>query len=215
MAPDITRWDDREEGEEAFSSSFHYFAHPHAFSNYRTAPQHCVYCGVVGSTYRGPHVEGEERICEACLLSGRLTPDRPRMNAGHSALLLEQLHERMPDATPDEVQALAEARTIALSYRTPRFVSWQDHAWPAHCGDYCRYLRPVSTADLRTLAPDGDGPAFLATHAEEVSSPEEAAQLWEAMRKTAPRSSADAWSPECYLFRCLQCFHPIILWDRD
>ena len=38
-----------------------------------------------------------------------------------------------------------------LIHRTPGYSGWQQEYWRAHCGDYCAYLGPVGSRELRAL----------------------------------------------------------------
>jgi uncharacterized protein CbrC (UPF0167 family) len=95
--------------------------------------------------------------------------------------------------------------------RTPGVETWQDFDWPAHCGDFCRFEREVGQAELTALASDGDGHRFFREH---VYDGHLAGLEWEHFPPSAPSPEA-AYSVGIYLFRCVECERPILLWDAD
>jgi uncharacterized protein CbrC (UPF0167 family) len=86
------------------------------------------------------------------------------MNSGDIATLTDQLRRHRPQLDEATILAVAQEVTAEVEQRTPSMSTWQDFDWPAHCGDYCRFVREVRLGDLNDLAPDGDGRAFFVTH---------------------------------------------------
>src|SRR5262245_40041668 len=151
----------------SMTEGFHYFAHPHRASGYDEQPQPCGICGNVRYGYHGGYYGLNREICfvcEECLLSGRLAEHDLSINIGDIAKLTEQLRRLRPQLDETAILALAQERTAEVEQRTPSPSTWQDFDWPAHCGDYCRFVQEVRLADLTRLAPDGDGRAFFVTH---------------------------------------------------
>jgi uncharacterized protein len=202
---------------ESIESSFRYFERPYQFSTYRTGPMPCDLCGEARPGFAGPfYGEGRAtRVCEPCLRSGRLADAGLTTNEGDFAVLLEQLQQAQPRLSLEEAQMLAKQRTVKLEQRTPHWLSWQDHFWPAHCGDYCRYVKEIGRPELERLAPDGDVVSFLRAHLDYVESEEMARDILESIRPDAPQDGSVAYSIGVYLFRCLTCDEPILLWDAD
>src|SRR5262249_375267 len=75
--------------------------------------------------------------------------------------------------------------------------------------------KEVGKPEIIGLAPDGDGVAFLATHAADIESIEHAGEVWKAIRKDVPQDGSVAYSVGVYLFRCLICDEPLIRWDAE
>ncbi len=198
-------------------ASFRYFAYPHDFSSYTAQPKRCEFCGETRPCYAGPFVgpTDEETVCEECLASGRLQRANLTTNNGEIRALRRQLTELHPDLSEVEIERIAQERTEELEARTPSPLTWQDFLWPAHCGDYCKYLKEVGQPEILALAPEKDGPAYLVAHADMISDMEHAREVWEAIRLDTPRDATDSYSLGVHLFACLVCGERILLWDCD
>lgn len=120
-----------------------------------------------------------------------------------------------PELSEDERESLARRRTAELEQRTPHIVTWQGLFWPAHCGDYCRYIKEVGQLELTRLAPDGDGTAFFASHSPDVDSLVHAREVRDTIRPEALESGTAAYSVGVYLFPCLECGEYVVRWDCD
>jgi len=200
---------------------YRYFAAPYAFSTYSTVSRTCDLCGSYEPGYGGPFAGGRSgepkvaHVCEDCMRLGKLASRGLAANHGNRTALRDQLRDRFRDAPGDQLMSLVAQRTAELEHRTPPLVSWQSLVWPAHCGDYCRYLKEAGRSDLVLLAPDRDGRAFLAAHGHGIAGPDHANELWEGIRPDAPSNIAVAYATGVYLFRCLECTRHVILWDRE
>lgn len=196
---------------------FRYFRAAHQFSTYQETPQRCDMCGREGMGYAGPFygIRNIEFVCEDCLLTGRLQEYNITTNEGDMAALRQQLHALHPHLSDAERERLAHERTIELEHRTPHLVTWQDFFWPAHCGDYCRFVKEVGKPELTQLSPDGDGEAFLAAHAHDITDNTQAHAVWESIRPDIPTDGHAAYSVGVYLFRCLNCGEHVLLWDAE
>lgn len=193
------------------SERFRYFAHPHRASGYDKQPQPCGICRNVRFGYHGVFygLDTDIRfVCEECLVGGRLAEHGLSINRGDIAKLTEQLRRLHPQLEEEMIYALAQERTAEVEQRTPSMSTWQDFDWPAHCGDYCRFVQEVRLADLTRLAPDGDGRAFFVTH--EVGGEEQAEEYAQVVWPMLERDSPDVG---VYLFECVTCQRPILLWD--
>jgi uncharacterized protein CbrC (UPF0167 family) len=199
------------------AATFRYFVYPHQFSTYQEQPERCGVCGNVTSGYAGPFYGPLDIkfVCEGCLSSGRLR--RLDISTNHSdiAALRVQLSALHPELSEDERERIAQDRTEELEYQTPLPVTWQELVWPAHCGDYCRFLKEIGQPELARLSPDGDGPAFLLAHAEGITDAGLASQVWADMRPDSPIDNSEAYALGVYLFRCLTCGEHMLCWDYD
>lgn len=200
------------------ASVFRYFERPHDFSTYQTEPRKCDFCRQVRFGYAGPFYgsgDDVEFICEECLASGRLAERGITTNEGDIAALERQLAELRPDLDGKQRAALASARTAELESRTPSVITWQDFSWPAHCGDYCVFVKEVGAPDIKRLAGLQDPVAFLAERLRNPLRKDEAREVWESIRRDSPRDGQAAYSMGVYHFRCLHCNEPILIWDCD
>lgn len=198
-------------------SLFRYFQLPHSFSTYRRDPPHsCDLCGRVRPGYAGPfYGQGnEDFVCEECLIAGRLAERGMTTNTGDAVALREQLAVLSPESESERLEELVRERTAELEERTPHIVSWQDWAWPAHCGDYARFEGEVGQPDLIQLAPDGDGRRFFLDHLYDFREGTDPG-TWETIRPDSPTDMAISYSTAVYLFRCLHCGEHLRVWDCD
>ena len=198
--------------------TYRYFEQPHNWSTYQQKAQRCDVCGREGPGYGGPFYGLErdiEFVCEDCLSSGRLQALDISTNEGDLASLRRQIQALRPQLNDGELGQLVEARNVELCHRTPHLVTWQDFVWPAHCGDFCQFIKEVGKPELIALASDGDGAAFLAAHAPDISDMSHAREIWDDIRPDIPHDGAVAYSVGVYLFRCLTCDEPLLLWDCD
>lgn len=180
-------------------------------SSWTPEPRTCDGCGRQGPGFAGPY-SGERDIdflCPDCLSGGRLGALRGASNSADKTDLLSQLRQSAPGAA----QALAEERTRELEERTPHVVTWQDFLWPAHCGDYCAFEGEVGQRELARLSPTGDGASFFTEHLHPTLR-ELTPEYADLVPPHAPKPGA-AWSVGVWLFRCLACARPVILWDCD
>lgn len=199
------------------SRTFRYFERPYDYSTYHEDAKRCDICGEDRPVYDGPFY-GErddiERVCEECLAAGRLRDLDLETNEGDSAALRASLAALRPELNEVERERIGRERDDEVRHMTPHVVTWQDFIWPVHCGDYCRYVGEVGQRDLLALAPDGsDGPAFLMTHDYQrtITDIALARDIWDGI----PREMVIANSPAVYLFRCLTCDEPLLIWDAD
>jgi uncharacterized protein CbrC (UPF0167 family) len=201
--------------------SYRYFAAPHTFSTYSAMARRCDLCGVERPGYGGPFAGGRRdeprvrHVCEPCLRVGDLGQRDLCTNNADQRALREQLGSRHADDATDTVDGLVAERTAELERRTPPLVTWQPLLWPAHCNDYCRYVKEAGRPDLVLLAPDRDGRAFLAAHGDGIEDLDHASEIWEGIRPDVPSDNAVAYAVGVYLFQCLECGRYVILWDAN
>lgn len=208
---------DAEEVERGQETGFCYFEHPHAFSTYTDQAQRCDLCGQERPGYKEPFYGCDASfVCEACLAAGKLADVKGSTNEGDLGSLRGQLQEMHPDWGEEQVQELVQQRTAELEHRTPHLVTWQSFRWPAHCGDYCRFVKEVGKPDLDELAPDGDGQAFFGEHLRERDRRvTDVPDVWQSIRPDSPQDNAASYSVGVYLFRCLHCGECVIAWDSS
>lgn len=189
-----------------------YFLHPHEFSTYTHEPHTCDLCGKEQAGYRGPFygVNEIEFVCESCLAHGKLAEVDAFTNEGHVALLQEQLQEMHPNLSEADLKRIVNDRNVELVHKTPHVVTWQDFFWPAHCGDYCCFLKEAGKADLNPIAPEGRVHLLFEDLLEE-----DFEYLWNAVRPDSPADNSVAYSLGVYLFQCLHCQKYIVLHDYD
>jgi uncharacterized protein len=194
---------------------FKYFDHPHTSpaSTWSEEVATCALCGAEGPGYDGPfYGDGDDvdRVCEECLASGELAVNELSTNEGD----VESLRAQLEKAPAEQREALVEERTAEVATRTPGLVTWQDLPWPAHCGDYCRFLGEGGQKELNALAPDGNGEAFFREHLyaadRELGTPP-----FEDLPPQAPTREEGAYDVGVYLFRCLGCGAHVIRWDAN
>lgn len=196
--------------------TFRYFRSPHAFSTYSKAPKRCDLCESARAGYGGPF-SGEDElefVCEECLVAGELAEVEMTTNGGDAGALEDQLRARGLSGGALE-EELTE-KTEELETRTPPLESWQDFFWPAHCGDYCCFVKEAGCADLARLAANGDGEAFFRAHLHgDLRSVTDAPAVYAAVRPDSPADNAKAYDTTVYLFECLTCREPILWWDAS
>lgn len=199
-------------------TAFRYFRTPYEFSTYSDAPQTCDLCDRARLGYRGPFYGSAnvEFVCEECLITGKLTHKGLRTNEGDWAAIHDQLRALHPELDDAQTETLLRQRSAELEHRTPHPVTWQDFFWPAHCGDYCRFIKEAGQPDLNELAPDGDGRAFFGAHLYgNLGELTNVSDVWEDIRPDSPKDNAVAYHVGVYLFQCLHCKTYTILWDCD
>jgi uncharacterized protein CbrC (UPF0167 family) len=122
-----------------------------------------------------------------------------------------------PELGETERHQIFVQRDDELSSMTPGIVTWNEFFWPAHCGDYCRYIKEVGKPELIALASDGDGLSFLISRDYEhvIVDAAHARQIWERVRPDAPSDNTTSYPVGVYLFRCLTCDEPLLIWDAE
>jgi uncharacterized protein CbrC (UPF0167 family) len=197
-------------------ATFRYFAEPHAFSTYTIEPAVCASCQRQLPGYRGPFYGlGEfSFVCEECLASGALLKFGQSTNEGDVIALRQQLATLRRDLPESERDRLLKERTDELAHRTPHLVTWQDWDWPAHCGDYCRFLKEAGKLDLERIAAPGDAKSFLARNLRDGHETD-LDYLWQCIRPDSPKDGRVAYDVGLWLFQCLTCAEYVLVWDAS
>ena len=164
--------------------------------------------------YRGPFsgTRDVNFVCEKLLARGALTALGQETNEPDIGALRQQLAQLKPELSESEREEIIKERTDELIRRTPAPVTWQPFFWPAHCGDYCRFLKEAGKPDLEQLAVGFDGKAFLAANAYRGLGTD-VNDLWRSIRADAPKNREGAHDVGVYLYQCLSCGHYVVLWD--
>jgi uncharacterized protein CbrC (UPF0167 family) len=129
------------------------------------------------------------------------------------ARFIPQLRALQPHLRDEARERLARERVAELEHQTPQIVTWLNWFWPAHCGDYRQFIKEVGQSEISRLSPDGDGPAFLAAHADDITDLNFAKEVWLGIRPDIPIHHKVAYSLGVYLFRCLGCGKHVLRWD--
>ncbi len=193
---------------------FAYFEDPtHPLSSWSAEPTTCSICRCDGPAFNGPFYgldDDVEHVCETCLRSGRLEELELSTCEGDRVALKRQLAESADLSTAD-ANRLSRERTAALEHRTPGLTTWQDMMWPAHCGDYCRFVEELGQPEIIQLAGAEDPSTWLAHRADGAD-----ADLFQYVRqRSARRYPTESYDLTVYRFVCLNCAANVIHWDAS
>lgn len=194
---------------------YRYFRRPHAFSTFRADAAECQICRATSPGYAGPYYGAVDLlfVCEACLHGGRLEQLDCSTNDPDVTELRGNLALAHPGIESSPLKTLVDERTSELIYRTPHLTSWQDFFWPAHCTDYCRYEKEAGRLDFANLAGTSDPKKFFIEHLYSGYRETDLDDLWESLREDSPADNSVAYETTAYLFSCLVCLTPVVLWD--
>ena len=197
-------------------ATFSYFAEPHVWSTYASEPAVCKACGRRAPGYRGPFygIDDVDFVCEDCLASGALQRLGQTTNDPDGGALRQQLTKLQTELSDSERERVVGERTDELQYRTPPLVTWQDWFWPAHCGDYCRFLKEAGKLDLERLAAPQSGRSFLASHLGDAADTD-LDYLWQCIRPDSPKDGSVPYDVGLWLFQCLACGDHVLVWDSS
>lgn len=198
------------------TKSFVYFADPQNFSTWSELPQECTLCGQERSGFEGPFYgeEDVEFICEACLASGAIVETGANTNDGDMESLREQMQEANPGMGEEALAKEVERKFATLGEQTPPMATHAPLLWPAHCGDFCIFVKEVGQADLKQVAPRGDALTFMMMHLVETAPGQDAQQIYDRMRPESTENNHISHSPAVYLFQCRNCGEQFILSDE-
>jgi uncharacterized protein CbrC (UPF0167 family) len=202
-------------------AEFKYFRDPERFAVILSKGTECDICHRVRRCFDASVFYGRERytaFCFECVAAGRLAEVGAFGVNGDYGALKRQLQALNPGLPPDEVEQQARAITVRFEATTPKLLTWQDWAWPAHCGDYCQFVRMAGQADFNALAENGDGKRLFSTSLCRDLSESAVDDIWTALKPGSIggiSDPADNWSPMAYIFRCLKCGAIVTGFDMD
>ena len=137
--------------------TFKYFDNPELFVGFRDTETICDTCGQSKLCFDAESFYGSEdltSICPECLSSGKLIDIDSYTCDGDIKNLVGQLKQLNPSLANDEIQEIAEQKTIELEKTTPHLITWQDWSWPCAEGDYCKFIGYGSKPFYKNLAKD-------------------------------------------------------------
>lgn len=201
---------------------FRYFLEPEKFAYILEDEQECDICGKESRCFDGSLFLGEEEynaFCLDCVAKGKILDVGAFAVDPDLTALTEQLKKKNPGVSDKKIEKRAEELTQQLEGTTPKFPTWQDWLWPAHCGDYCQLLRLAGQEDYNRQATDGKGIELfrrtLYGHLKDMTNVDE---IWAALKPGSIKGitdSQDNWSPMAYMFKCLTCGEIVTVWDCD
>lgn len=196
--------------------TYPYFADPENFSTWSDHPQECNLCGEEKPGFEGPfYGEDEiEFICEDCLERGEIVEIGATTNDGDMESLREQLTEMQSNLNEEQVAREVEKKFAALAEQTPPMATHTSLLWPAHCGDFCVYVKEVGRKDLEVNGPGGDSLGFLQMHFLQTDQHQDPEKIHATMRPESTENNHISHSPAVYLFRCRTCNEPFVLSDE-
>ncbi|MCP8309228.1 MAG: CbrC family protein [archaeon] len=158
-------------------------------------------------------------FCFECVAEGRLLEVRASAVEGDFGALKRQMQSKNPNASANEIEKQAREITKQLEGSTPKFPTWQDWHWPAHCGDYCQFIRLAGQDDFNKLAEDGNGKElFRNSLYGDLKETENVDLIWSRLKPDSVSGIIDPndnWSPMAYIFKCLKCGAIVTIYDFD
>ena len=151
-----------------------------------------------------------EFVCEDCLIQERLSELNTVTNDCDVEALKLQIAQLCSGYTEQEVEKFSQEKSFEIIYRTPRIQTWQDYLWPAHCGDYCKFIKEVGQSELLQIAKLEEIKDLLA-----IEDETDFRFIWESIRKDIPVDNSTAYDIGIYLFQCLHCNEYVVLWDEN
>ena len=134
---------------------FKYFDRPDLFIGLTNTETACDICKQNKFCFdaEGFYGNGElTSICPECLSSGKLINLNSFTCNGDIKALTEQLKLINPNLTGEEIQIIANQKTLELEKTTPQLITWQDWGWPCSDGDYCKFIGYGSKPLYKELA---------------------------------------------------------------
>jgi len=197
--------------------TYPYFADPENFSTWSDHPQECDLCAAERPGFEGPFY-GEEEIgflCEECLHAGAIVESGATTNDGDMESLREQIAEANPALPVEQVAREVEQKFARLTEQTPPMATHAPLLWPAHCGDFCVYVKEAGRADLQKVAPGGDTLAFFLMNFLQSDPRQDPEKIHSRMRAETTENNHISHSPAVYLFRCDKCSEHFLLSDEE
>ncbi len=193
-----------------------YFADPENFSTWSDHAQECHICGEERPGFEGPFY-GEDEIeflCEECLQGGAIVEFGATTNDGDMESLREQIADSNTGIADDQVAKEVERKFATLTEHTPPMATHAPLLWPAHCGDFCVYVKEAGRADLAQIAPGGDTLSFFLQHFLQSDDRQDPQKIHDKMRPESLENNHISHSPAVYLFKCNKCNEHFLLSDE-
>lgn len=199
--------------------TFKYFDRPDLFVGLRDTETICDTCGQFKFCFDAEGFLGSDNltsICPECLAFGKLTNLNSFTCDGDIKKLVEQLKQLNPNLTDNEIQDIANEKTIELEKTTPSLITWQDWSWPCLEGDYCKFIGFGTKPMYQLLAKDTPVEDFFK---DSFYKPEQFIDyLWtEAVPNTIIKNYEDSnqYGTLFYVFKSLNSDKIVTTWDCD
>ncbi|MCP4541784.1 MAG: CbrC family protein [Chloroflexi bacterium] len=201
------------------SVKFKYFLNPEQFAHILKDDIKCDICHQVKKCFDGSAFYEEfTAFCFDCVADGRLVEVGVLAADPDFGYLKKQLQNLNPNLQTDEIERRARKITRQLETTTPKFPTWQDWFWPAHCGDYCQFIKLAGQKDFDDLAKDGNGKDLFFSSLRDDLPIDTVEAVWSGLKHGSIKGiteQEDNWSPMAYIFKCLECGEIITIWDCD
>lgn len=202
------------------SNYYKYFLSPEKYSNVLDGSHECDICHEVKRCFDGSVYYGKEdynAFCFECVEEGRLEEiDTTSVDPDVNELIM-QLMKKHSNLSEGELKNISEELTRKLLYTTPSLTTWQDFLWPAHCGDYCQFIKIAGKEDFNKLSLDGNGKAlFEKSLYGDLKELTDVDAVWEAICDNSIESTSDPnsnWDTSAYIFKCVVCGDIVTTWD--
>jgi len=203
-------------------SNFKYFEFPEKYAYILEEKSNCDICGEEKQCFDAENYTGLEdyyAFCFDCVATGKLEEIEVTSVEGDWHELLRQLKAANANLGEDEIEEIAQEKSLELESSTPVFATWQDWFWPAHCGDYCKLIQLAGQEDYNNLAPDGNGKElFQKSLYYDLREHTDVDAVWDGLKHgkiTGIADDEDNWGTMAYIFKCLNCGEYITIWDCD
>ena len=197
--------------------NFKYFLNPEKYAVI-LGKSECDICHKVKECFDGSVYYGEEEFgafCFECVSKGRLLEVGAFSCDPDVRSLKEQLKQINKDLPDKDIERIKNELTDQLIHSTPKFPTWQDWAWPCHCGDYCQFISLAGKEDFNELAEDKNGKnLFGGSLNDRTKENTDIENVWKDL-KNGHININEEYSPMAYIFRCIICNKIITEWDCD
>ena len=202
------------------SNEFKYFQEPYKFSSILDNEHECDICHQVktcfdASLYYGP--KDYVAFCFDCVTQGRLKEVGATAVDPDTLELKTQLRKIHKEFLEEELEKKSQSITDSLINSTPQLTTWQEFHWPAHCGDYCTFIKIAGKEYFNQLAEDGNGKKlFKRTLYGYLKKITDVDSVWEGLCDASIKDLGDEncnWETSAYIFRCRVCGEVITIWD--
>jgi uncharacterized protein CbrC (UPF0167 family) len=196
---------------------FKYIDKPELLVGLKDHSSICDTCKELKVCYDATSFYGSEdltSICPECLAGGKLYNKNVFTCDGDIEELKGQLKWLNPALNDEEIEIIANQRTLELEKTTPHLITWQDWRWPCADGDYCRFIGYGSKPLYQQLAKDSSGKDFFRNSFYSIE--EYFDHLWDGVLSDKLISNfeeSNKFSSVFYVFKSLYSERVITLWD--